>query len=174
MDTSPDGCFLVFLLTLNKYKKTNSKTPVTKTRYLCIFLFRPLPHVTALHLGFSDLWGSPPVLSSTPTFGFFCVWMLRHPVFQLTHMWLTGRCAMPEVTHINSLTCDLRGAMPRQRSPLLIPRETEDFPMSFNHSKHVPLPTYLAWLKSIYHNSGYVYIHVKTNLTCDEDNNKKT
>ena len=36
----------------------------------------------ALHPGFSDLWGSPPVLSSTPTLGFFSFfWMHRHPVF---------------------------------------------------------------------------------------------
>ena len=29
-------------------------------------------------------------------------------------------------------------------SPNPLPREAEDFPRSGNHSKHVPLPTYLA------------------------------
>ena len=31
-------------------------------------------------------------------------------------------------------------------SPNLLPREAEDFPKGGNHSKHVPLPTYLASL----------------------------
>ena len=63
-------------------KKTNSKTPVGETRYLCIFLFRPLPHVTG-----TSPWLLRPMRVSTsselyPDTGlFFCFWMHRHPVF---------------------------------------------------------------------------------------------
>ena len=62
--------------------------------------------------------------------------------------------------HLHSLTCDLPDAMPHQGSLTLIPREAEDFPRGDNHSKHVPLPTYLAWLQPINCNSRFVYIHV--------------
>ena len=87
-------------------------------------------------------------------------------------MWLTGHHAMPEVTHtFNSLTCDLWDTMPYQGSPTLIPREAKDYPRGNNHYKHVPLPTYLAWLEPIYYNSRYVFIHVKTNFACGEDIN---
>ena len=136
------------------------------------FCFRLMPHVTSTPPWLLRPVRSPAALSSTLTLSFF--WMHRHPVFQFAHMWVTGRYTTPEVTHINSLTCDLRDAIPRQRSPTLIPREAEDFPRGFNHSKHVTLPTYLAWLKPIYHNSRYAFIHVKTNFACDEDINKKT
>ena len=43
-----------------------------------------------------------------------------------------------------------------------LPREAEDFPRGGNHFKHVPLPTYLAWLQPIYYNSRLVFINVKT------------
>ena len=66
------------------------------------------------------------------------------------------------IQFFNSLTCDLQDTMPHQRSPTLIPREAEDFPRGDNHSKHVPLPTYLGWLQPIYYNSRFVFIHVKT------------
>ena len=90
-------------------------------------------------------------------------------------MWLMGHHAMPEVTHIfNSLTCELWDTMSCQRSPTLIPREAEDFPRGYNHFNHVPLPTYLAWLKPFYYNARYVFIHIKTNFACGEDLNKKT
>ena len=65
------------------------------------------------------------------------------------------------IQFFNLLTCDLRDTMPCQRSPTLIPREAEDFPGGDNHSKHVPLPTYLAWLQSIYYNSRLVFMLVK-------------
>ena len=51
--------------------------------------------------------------------------MLRHPIF-------------------SSLTCDLRDAMPHQRSLTLLPREAEDFLRGDNNSKYMPLLTYLA------------------------------
>ena len=50
------------------------------------------------------------------------------------------------IQFFNSLTCDLRDAMPRQRSLTLIPREAEDFPRDGKHFKHVPPPTYLIYL----------------------------
>ena len=62
----------------------------------------------------------------------------------------------------NSLICDLCDTMPHQRSHTIIPREAEDFPRCDNHSKHVPLPTYLAWFQPIYYDSRFVFIHVKT------------
>ena len=43
-----------------------------------------------------------------------------------------------------------------------LPREVEDFPRGDNHSKHVPLPTYLTWLQPLCYNSWFVFIHVKT------------
>ena len=57
------------------------------------------------------------------------------------------------IQFFNSLTCNLQDVMPRQRSPTLVPREAEGFPRGDNHSKHVPLPTYLAWLQLICYNS---------------------
>ena len=52
------------------------------------------------------------------------------------------------IQFFNSLTCDLRDTMPRQRSLTLtlIPREAEDFPRGDRHFKHAPLPTYLICL----------------------------
>ena len=41
-----------YFAAFEQVKKTNSKTPVGETGCLCIFLFRPLPHVT----------GTPPWL----------------------------------------------------------------------------------------------------------------
>ena len=41
-------------------------------------------------------------------------------------------------------------------------KEAEDFLRADNHSKHVPLPTYLARLQAIYYNSKFVFIHVNT------------
>ena len=55
----------------------------------------------------------------------------------------------------HSLTCDLQDTMPRQRSLTLIPREAEDFPSVDNHSKHVSLPIYIAWLQPVYYNSRF-------------------
>ena len=69
-----------------------------------------------------------------------------------------GRNRMPEHLFIylffecsgtqffNSLTCDLRDTMPRQRLLLLLPREVEVFPRGDRHFKHVPLLTYLIYL----------------------------
>ena len=126
-------------------KKTNNKTPAGEIGCLCIFcfifIFDHWLMSPALHPGFSDLWGSPPALSSTPTLDFF--------------EWLG-------IQFFNSLTCDLQDAMPCQRSPTLIFREAEDFPRGGNHSRDEPLPTCLALLQPIYYNSRFLFIHVKT------------
>ena len=63
-------------------------------------------------------------------------------------MWLTGHYATPLVTRY----------FPTQ--PL--PREAEDFPRGGNHSKHMPLLTYLAWLQPIYYNPKFVFLRVNT------------
>ena len=57
----------------------------------------------------------------------------------------------------------------------LLPREAEDFPRGGNHSKHVPLLTYLAWLQPIYYNPGFVFMYVKliNILACGKNFNKK-
>ena len=120
----------------------------------------------ALHPGFSDLWGSPPALSSTPTLGFF--WMLRCPVFWFTSLFLTQSVRLPLATYPSlcrayvtyRMTCHARGHQALPTQPL--PREAEDFPRGDNHSKHVPLLTYFAWLQPIYYNSRFVFILVKT------------
>ena len=51
-----------------------------------------------------------------------------------------------DIQFFNSVTCDLRDTMPRQRSLTLIPREAEDFSRGDRHFKHVPLLTYLICL----------------------------
>ena len=70
--------------------KTGNKTPVRETGCLYIFFNCYLMSPT-LHPGFSDLWRSPPAFFECLGIQFF-----------------------------NSLTCDLRDAMPRQMSPTLI------------------------------------------------------
>ena len=116
---------IVILLTLNKLKKLTTKLPWEKLDAYASF-FWPWPHVT----------GTPP-------------WLLR-PVKVSTSSelypdtWLFFVFECIGIQFFNSLTCDLRDTMPCQRSPTLIPREAEDFPRGGNHSKHVPLLTYLG------------------------------
>ena len=43
-----------------------------------------------------------------------------------------------------------------------LPREVEDFPGGGNHSRHMSLLTYLAWLQPICYNPKFVFIFVKT------------
>ena len=82
--------------------------------YFFFFVFWPLPHVT----------GTPP-------------WL-----FRLVRVSTGSECL--GIKFFNLLTCDLWDTMPCQRSLRLIPREAEHFPRGDYHSKHVPLPTYLA------------------------------
>ena len=110
------------------------------------FFLRSLPCVTGTPPQLLRHVGSPPALSSTPRLGFF----------------LFFECIGNQL--FNSHTCDLRDAMPHQRSLTLtltlISREAEDFPRGDNHSKHVPLPKYLACLQPIHHNSRFGFMHV--------------
>ena len=135
---------LSIITTLNKSKKLTAKLPWKKPDAYAFFCLRHCLMSPALHPGFSDLGGSPPALSSTPILGFFFVF----------------ECI--DIQFFNSLTCDLRDAMPRKRSLTLIPREAEDLPRGDNHSKHALLPTYLAWLQPIHYNSRFAFIHAKT------------
>ena len=69
----------------------------------------------------------------------------------------------------NSLTCDLRDTMPRQRSLTFLPREAEDFPWGDRYFKHVPRLTYLIYLspKELYVLGlfkRYSYIAMKHNV----------
>ena len=98
--------------------------------FFLFFFFGYCLMSSALQPGFSDLWGSPPVLSSTPTLDFF---------FECLG-----------IQSFNWVTCDLWDTMPRQRSPTLIPRKAEDFPRGDSHFKHfVPPLTYLIYLSPI-------------------------
>ena len=110
----------------------------------------------ALHPGFSDAWRSPPTLSSILTQGYFFFECLGIQFF-------------------NSLTCELRDAMSRQRSLTLLPEEAEDFPRSSSHSNHMSPLTYLVWLQTICYNSRLVFIEINTAkaFTCCENCDKK-
>ena len=90
---------------------------------MLMHLFWSWSHVTDTPLSLLRPVGSPPALSFTITLGFSKALGIRL---------------------FNSLKCDLREAMPRQRSLALMPREAEDFPRGDKNSKHVSLPTYLA------------------------------
>ena len=81
---------------------------------------------------------------------YFCLLVPRHPVF----LFILQRLG------------DLQDAMPCHWShkcflSLLSPREAEDFSGGGSHSKHVPLPTYLAWLQPIFNSSKLVFNHAK-------------
>ena len=62
---------VVILLTLNKSRKLTAKLPQEKPDAYAFFCLGHCLMSPALHPGFSDLWGSPPALSSTPTLWFF-------------------------------------------------------------------------------------------------------
>ena len=59
------------------------------------------------------------------------------------------------ILFFNSLTCDLRDAMPRHRSLTLLSREEEDFPRGDRHFRHASPLTYV----SAYHQKIYIYIY---------------
>ena len=124
---------------------TLNKIPVGETGSLCIFCLDHCLVSPALHPGFSDLGGSPPALSSTPTLVFLCFLNALASSF-LIHSHVTYGTPCHARGHLHSLTCDLPDAMPRQRSLILILREAEDFPRGDKHFKHVPPPTYLIYL----------------------------
>ena len=142
------------MLALNKLKiKPTTKLPWEN---LSIHFWGHYLVLQALHPGFSDAWRSPPTLSSILTQGYFFFECLGIQFF-------------------NSLTCELRDAMPRQRSLTLLPEEAEDFPRSSSHSNHMSPLTYLVWLQTICYNSRLVFIEINTAkaFTCCENFDKK-
>ena len=157
-----------------------SKTPLGETGCLRNFLGY-LSTSLALHHGFSDLWRSPPALSSTPT-TFSCLLFL---FFQASSFFIrpvpTQSVRLPLVTYpwlcSTYVTCRIPyHASSHQVLPTTpLAREAEDFPRGGNHSKHVPLLIYLAWLQPIYCNAGFIFLHVKliNNFACGEKFSKK-
>ena len=134
-----------------------SKTPFGENGCLSNFLgYLSMP--PALLPGLSDLWRSPPALSSNLT-TFDCLLFLivyassfliypfsQHS--QLGYFWVPTFGYLPQtVQHL----CDSQDTMPCQQSPGVLTqplsRKAEDFPRGGKHSKHVLLLTYLAWLQ---------------------------
>ena len=101
--------------------------------------------------------------------------------FLIHLLFLTQSVRLPLVTYpwlyiaymIYKMPCYASGQQALPTQPL--PREAEDFSRDGNHSKHVPLPQYLAWLQPICYNS-YICIYTCQDwrsFTCGEDFNKK-
>ena len=103
-----------------------------------------------LHSGLSDPWRSPPALSSTLTQGYFFEWLGIQVFNSHSHMIYGTSCHGRSDSHyiFNSLTCDLRYTMPRQRSLPILPREVKHFPMGDKRFKHVSPLTYLIYLST--------------------------
>ena len=122
------------------------------------WLLRPVK-VWALPYHF---WLLPRLLSVAYFF-----WLFWHPVFLFTSLFLTQSVRLPLVTYASLCSAYVTYRIPchassHQALPTQpLPREVENFPQSDNHSKHVPLLTYLAWLQSIYYNLGFACIHVE-------------
>ena len=112
-------------------------------------------------------------------------WLPKHPVFwfnltqhsQLGYLWLPTLTVQPLCDLCNTMSChwspgashpscvSYPGPTPTRFHPDCnpsppFPREAENFPRGDNHSKHVPLLTYLAWLQPLWYNSWFVFIHV--------------
>ena len=119
-------------------KKTNSKTPVGETGYLCIAFFSQPLLVSFLTLPWTIARFLDPFYTFSPAHGR----LIRD--FTLLPFECIG------IQFFNLHLCDLRDAMPRQRSLTLtltlITREAEDFPRGDRHFKYAPLPTYLICL----------------------------
>ena len=117
------------------------------------FLFRPLPRVTG-----TPPWLLRPMRVSTsfelyPDTRLFFVFLNAQASSFLiqTHLRVTYGTPCRVRGHSRAHTCDLRDAMPRQRSlyidpPPFLPREAEDFLRGDKHFKHVPPPIYLICL----------------------------
>ena len=108
-----------------------------------------------------------PCVTSTPP------WLLRHVKVSSSPVLYSDTRLFFEclgIQFFNSLTCDLREAMPHQRSLILLPREAEDFPQGDRHFKHVPPLTYLIYLspKELYVwglFKRYGYLAMKCNVS---------
>ena len=115
-------------------------------------------------LGETGCSGNPYFLT-----GYLSIQFFDSPSFSPASVWLTGRHATPLITKCFSpnppaslwlMGCHATPLVTKCFSPNPLLSE-EDFPRGGNHSKHMPLPTYLAWLRPIYYDLGFVFIHVK-------------
>ena len=111
-------------------KKTTNKYPGGETGCLCISFFSFFLAIASCH--------QHSTLASQTCEGLHQLWALPQ------HLAFFFECL--GIQFFNSLTCDLRDTMPRQRSPTLMPREAEDFPRSNRHFKYVAPLTYLIYL----------------------------
>ena len=161
---------MVILLTLNKTKKLAVLFHDFEQvkRLGCDFVdFEQVKKLSGYFADFEQVKTFATPLGESGCLGnsYFTYWLPKHPVFWFT---LTQSVRLPMVTYPSLCSpcvtygtlCHAIGHQVLPTQPL--PREAEDFPRGDNHSKHVPLPTYLAWLQPIYYNSRFVFILVKT------------
>ena len=106
-------------------------------------------------------------------------WLLLTFIFYKTPLGETGCLSIDwfiyffeclGIQFFNSLTCDLRDAMPRHWSLTLLPKEAEDFPWGDRRFKHVPPLTCLICLspKEFYMlglSMRYGYLAMKYNVS---------
>ena len=124
-----------------------------------------LTHATGSHPGFSDLWRSPPVLSSTlVTFGCVVFLIVQASSFFIHSPFLTQSIRLPLVTYLSLLWLMGHYAMAAVTrcfpcNPYLGKQKIS--PRGGKHSKHVPLLTYLAWLQPVIYNLRLIFKHVK-------------
>ena len=141
------------MLTLNKSKKLTAKLLWEKPDAYALLCFPQPSLVSSLTLPWTIARFLDPFYTFSPAH--------RRVIHDLTP---PNPFECIGIQFFNSLTCDLRDAMPRQRSLTLtltlILREAEDFSRGDNHFKHVPLPTCLAWLQPIHHNFRFAFMHV--------------
>ena len=143
----------IILQTFNKSKKLTAKLQWAKPDVYALLFFLAQPSLaTSLTLLWTIARFLDPFYTFSPAH--------RRVIHDLTP---PNPFECIGIQFFNSLTCDLRDAMPRQRSLTLthmwltgrhatpevtlhIPREAEDFPRGDRHFKHAPLPTYLICL----------------------------
>ena len=96
--------------------------------------------------------------------------LFRHPVFLFTSLFLTQSVRQPLVTYPSLCSVYVTYRTPyhanshQALSTKPLPKEADNFYRGGNHSKYVPLLTYLTWLRSIYYDLGFVFIHVKPRI----------
>ena len=130
-----------------------------------------------IHVTITPPWLLRPVKVSTSPgpypncFGCILFLTVQESSFlRFTSLLLTQSVTLPLVTYPSLCSayvayktpCNVSGHQALPTQPLS--REAEDFPKDDNHSKHVPLLTYLARLQPIYYDLGFVFIHVKLRI----------